>query len=602
MRRLLTTLFALLFLLAAVPSPVRGEEIPPILRLESWQKVYEPLYLVSFAYQGGRYWGLTGTGDLYSSIGGSEWELTVPATVGGDQLYVWKDQLYLTTAGGLYRLEAKRWVRVQALQANGMTANAKMALLWDPVGYWLSEDGVKWRQVLGKPLFLGMAAGPSSVVGMDKKGQLFSSANGTDWKQVSLPKTLVPRRVFGGDSGYLLVATDGPSVDPAPDRYQLLVSADGVTWSVLIKLPWLALPAQMGGDFNLFYLRGVDERENYRLLHSQTGQTWSEEPFSLEAQSVAGIWQVGTERWTIVEGALYRSRPGEEWERMGPFVGWLIDQVTYGEKGWVAAASDGSLLHSPDGRKWVVTKSQPEGRVIWITYQGGRYYAMKWESPWRFCQVQLCAQTLLSSSDGRTWTTTDLPDGNWLDLVAHEGKLFFAAGAAGVLGGSSAAKVQAVQELPAGASALSLASFKGGLYAAVWLEQRIQLAKLQADGTFRIVQEKLPIQRAQRLRMMGDQLVLYGVTGITTSKDGLTWTSPKEFKRSVAGVVPFGEGALTLDAELASRTGLTGFGPGWSNPIRRESQTMQLWDLGAAKGVYVGVGWDGIWAWQTPPR
>ena len=289
------------------------------------------------------------------------------------------------------RVEAATWETVT--KDFGTTSNNRVAygngtwLLFSDLGdYGTSTDGATWTKA-PQPFLCSVREAiydGTQWITACASGQIYTLANGQD----PLLRDNWILRVSGKTSNLVAIATDG-------------------------------LKLVMAGDSG-----GV-------LLSSVDGQTWTDHSVS-DGTSFAAV-TYGQGKFIAVGRAadnsfvIYSSTNGEDWNKVSNSTKQLYG-VAYGNGIFVAVGLNGYIYESYDAVNWsVVTPPNTAISFSSISFGAGKFY------------VGGTAETIITSSDGLSWTTENTGGSKAVRMIKVGGGQVLASGSAGFLKRSAAA-------------------------------------------------------------------------------------------------------------------------------------------------------------------
>jgi len=287
----------------------------------------------------------------------------------------------------------------------GLLAWLAVLMIFLPAGG-LAEPLDHWQ--LRTPLppghSLRVSYGSGIFVAVGESGSLYTSSDGTVWKERSSGTDQSLRDVAHGNGSFVAVGGGGT----------ILSSPDGVTWT--------KRDSGTGHDLNgVGYGRGifVAVGDHGAILTSSDGATWT-------------VRDSGTHQWlkkvahgsgTFVaaggNGTLLTSSDGAAWTVRNSGTRGHLEGIAYGKRTFVAVGD--TILTSPEGFGWNERAAGTGHRLFGVAYGSGVFAAVADNG------------AILTSSDGSEWTPRD--SGTHLTLygIAHGRKVFLAAGEEGIL-------------------------------------------------------------------------------------------------------------------------------------------------------------------------
>lgn len=252
-----------------------------------------------------------------------------------------------------------------------------------------STDGLNWIQrTMGLGDFNDLASKNGTFVVVGDRGLVYTSTNGTQWFSKSSGVLEDLYAVTASDSEFLAVGESGI----------ILTSPNGTTWTSRISTVTQDLFEALYFDES-FYAFG----EGFALLVSDNSGDWTSQVApTRNAIHGAAVSQDQFIAVTDLGGILTSPTAGstglEEWTFRYPGeAGDDINDVTYGNNGFVAVGDSGQILVSEDGKNWEKKSVQEtDGTpltedLLGVAYGDGLYLAVG-------------GQKLISSTDTVNWT------------------------------------------------------------------------------------------------------------------------------------------------------------------------------------------------------
>ncbi len=273
---------------------------------------------------------------------------------------------------------------LNAVHYNGMS----YAAVGDDLSILTSADGDDWKQVtMGANDLHDVTSRGGTFVAVGTGGRAYSSTDGVHWKPRDTDVNNDLYAVTASDSEFLAVGKGGI----------LLTSPNGITWTSRIStvtedlfeaLHWNGSFYAFGSGFALLVSNDSGDWESQVAPTQNTfpGATVTDELF-VAVTELGGILtssktgSTGLEEWTF-------RNPGEAGDN--------INDITYGNKGFVAVGDSGEVLVSEDGRNWEkqnITESDGSPLtedLLGVAFGNGLYLAVG-------------GQKLVSSTDAQNW-------------------------------------------------------------------------------------------------------------------------------------------------------------------------------------------------------
>ncbi|TFU17617.1 sialidase family protein [Thermus tengchongensis] len=329
----------------------------------------------------------------------------------------------------------------------------------------------------------GVAYGRGRYVAVGMEGLVLTSGDGRAWEPVplGLDRNLwgvafaQGRFVAVGDH-IILVSQDGRHFEtlPAPGILNAVAFAQGlflaVGWGglILTSQDGRSWHRQASGTWKGLFGIARSERlwvvvgEGGTVLTSSDGIRWHQAVLE-GAPFLTGVAWNGSRFVAVGWGlALYTSEDGLAWEPLHPGTGQQLWSVAFGPQGFVAVGHEGPMgivLFSPEGTAWTLEARVPAW-LLGVGWGRGQYVAVGERG------------TILLSPNGKRWVKVETPVQKWLYAVAYGEDRFVAAGEALLL--SREGKVWRAFPLPQeetllgltfGAGTFLAAGEKGNLYA-----------------------------------------------------------------------------------------------------------------------------------------
>jgi len=285
-----------------------------------------------------------------------------------------------------------------------------------------SDDLVQWtiRQfpathslsqvAYGNGMFMAIGADSSGFA----KATILVSSNGLDWNAVVRDDIFGLKSVAFGN-GMFVTAGNGGGI---------LTTADGTDWQ----------DRSIGGVLPLLGVSWVDNqflmvgggRDSPILLSSPDGMSWA------ERDSAAGDWLYavagGGGRYVAVgqDGQIVSSADASTWSNEttyqfgNPLRGWL-SAVAFGNGRFVAVGSEW-IVTSTDGKVWTSADTTPPGLLTDVIFGGGRFLAVGIDG------------NILWSSDGRiSWESTAVAPEIQLNSAPYGNGIYLVNGVSGTI-------------------------------------------------------------------------------------------------------------------------------------------------------------------------
>ncbi|MFC5468241.1 leucine-rich repeat domain-containing protein [Cohnella suwonensis] len=347
----------------------------------------------------------------------------------------------------------------------------------------LSKDGVKWKYVASKGFWsqIDWVKDRFILLGGDwvnsgKKDDWFrialSSKDGTKWSDAGLVNKKDPSQVplyslYNGKQ-YVSVTNFG-----------VQTSTDGKSWKQAKRYPISALSLSMGavGDGKMVLVGGYKDRDSVKIsslasLQRNRAGAWT-------GSQKQGVYPLYSAVWTGSKflavgskGTMATSKDGVVWQTVASPTTESLYKVLKAGNTYYAVGAKGVILSSKDGAKWTKQKSNATVDINSIEWNGSTFVAVgeaglilvsqdgvKWTKIYRNFRgdyydvvwgngkfavstaglyVNIDTSTVLSSSDGKTWTESSFEDGftirgasTGLYGIGFAGDHFIAVGAEG---------------------------------------------------------------------------------------------------------------------------------------------------------------------------
>ena len=292
-------------------------------------------------------------------------------------------------------------IRVASRTGGASPTKLLAAVLWlstlvavaaDPLDEWA------WRNPsLTCQNLQAIAYGNGTFVSVGNLGIVFTSTNGIDWTQRSLPgvaNSPTDHTLFGvayGQDKFVVLGSAN----------EAFYSSDGQSW--LRGVPEIAANG-FGHFLGVTYAEGlfVAVGRNGEIQTSTNGVVWSADPLPSGPSGSADLSAVafGGGRFTTVSqrGELYTSTNGLTWLSTEFTVGLPLYGVAYGNGQWVAVGDAGTVLASTNGLQWSLVPPPTTNLLISVTFTKGIFLALGGDDT-----AGHEKGVLLSSTDGLRW-------------------------------------------------------------------------------------------------------------------------------------------------------------------------------------------------------
>ncbi|MBC2601406.1 hypothetical protein [Puniceicoccus vermicola] len=317
-------------------------------------------------FGGGNFVVVGTSGSIYYSTDGTTWNLasSINGIFGG------------TFSGDLNAVHYDETTSVYVAVGDGLTTLS-------------SGDADVWEQHTGGSIDLnGVSSRSGKFVAVGDQGRIAYSFDGEDWSQGSANVDEDLYAVAVSDSEFLAVGENG----------SILTSPNGTTWTSHISTVTRDLFAALYFD-DTFYAFGT----GFALLVSDNSGSW-ESQVAATQNTIYGATVVGDNFVAVTDfgGILTTPTAGstglEEWTfRYSGEAGDNINDVVYGNNGFVAVGDAGQILVSEDGQNWEERAVQETNgtpltqNLLGVAYGNGLYLAVG-------------GQKLISSTDTENWT------------------------------------------------------------------------------------------------------------------------------------------------------------------------------------------------------
>lgn len=343
---------------------------------------------------------------LRSTDGGSSWS-PVSSGVSSDlEGVIWDGARFLAVGEGgtiLRSTDGAAWgsagISVDTTAFGGGPFSARLTdLVYDGSAYVAvgedfsilrSTDGSGWTRITGGSARLeAVAASGTGFVAVGEFGGVWSSPDGGSWSGRFSGTVRDLEGVTYGDGLYVAVGDEGV----------VMTSPTGETWESRVSSVTSDLRDVLFHE-GMYFAVG----ERFAFVVSDDGAEWESQVSGsqnvLEAVAVAGdrFVAAGDFDSILTAGAVFPTGL-DSWTLRNPVPDANdINDVAFGNDGFVAVGDDGQLLLSTDGRNWeerevLESTGDPLTEdLLGVDFGNGRYLAVG-------------GQKLVSSEDGRNWT------------------------------------------------------------------------------------------------------------------------------------------------------------------------------------------------------
>lgn len=352
-------------------------------------------YFTSVAFGAGTFVAVGGADRISTSTDGVNWQ-NHPGVGTYDQLFRVRFLGGLFVATGTERLFTNGiYAGVLYTSPNGLDWTQRLRLLppegWDDI----YPAGIAYGN--GRFVAAWAQQGPENAW----DGFTYTSSDGIVWTQADPNPSLTgPVDLVYGNGGFILL-----------DSNRVLTSPDGTAWELRHELEdsffWMGGIASSSNRIVCFAEEFSDQEGAQRLaVVSEDGILWQQSP--LPGNVPRQVFSDGATFFAFGERSALSSSDGIAWTEH--FTPHPLDQtltglrdVAYGDQGFIAVGSGGTILASPDGLAWEMRASGTVMGLGYVAHGEGRYVAAGGNG------------TLVHSTDGDTWTPADL-DGVTLPL------------------------------------------------------------------------------------------------------------------------------------------------------------------------------------------
>ncbi len=377
-----------------------------------------------------------------------------------------------------------------------------------------SGTAVRLRAVVAKGGVL-IAVGEGGVV-------LASSDSGASWASRTSGVTETLRGVAASSTRFVAVGGQTNSLV----RY----SDDGITWTGA-TVPTLGKLRGVAFGNSKFVAVGASGT----VVTSPDGVTWTTQDASTSERLDGVVW-TGTKFSAISSsGKVFSSTDGVTWTSAQGTPPWWIEGLTWNEGKYVAIGAGGKIATSPDATTWTQQTSGTSNTLHGAAWSNGPVAttvdpvaALANLRPLIVSRVLVAvgeSGTVLTSSDGATWTARTSGTTARLRAVAGQIGLLVAVGETGTVilstndGISWSARDSGITETLRGV-ATSTTRFVavGG--------RTNGLVRYSDDGTTWVAATLPTVGKLRAVTWGNGKFVAVGATGaVLTSTDGATWTS-----------------------------------------------------------------------------
>jgi hypothetical protein len=418
------------------------------------------------------------------------------------------------------------WV---AVGAGGVirTANGNNPVLWtnrvsgtSSALQAISYSGTRWVAVGQGGIITSSTNAPSNSWAVNNSGTA-QTLNTTDFGNNLF--------VVAGDSGVILTSTTGTSgwtsrtsgtVNPlyrvrwvnnlfvaVGAGGTILTSTNGTTWVSRISGTTRALHGLQRGN-NLWVAVG----DSGVVLSSTDGSTWASRTSGTTQDLREVAWTNNQFVAVGAQGALLASSDGIQWGNAAPFAGTLNGLTAARGSLYVAVGTGGAVLTAPQagGSSWTARVSGTTATLAAVdTGVGGLLAAVG------------AGGTLITSTNGTSWTTRSTGTSQDLHFVRWGGGRFVAVGDAGTILTSATGTAWTLQNSGTTA-ALHAVEWTGSQYVAAGASGTLLAS---TDGTFWTPRSSGTTVALRALRWTSDnRLIAVGAGGaIFLSADGASW-------------------------------------------------------------------------------
>lgn len=281
----------------------------------------------------------------------------------------------------------------------------------------ISSDGENFSPTAGQLVDTQLlAASPTSYVAYTSSGSPRYSTDLSSWENTADSIIENPVRDIASDGSQLVAVSDGG---------QILVSPDGIDWSIVrpfsagqvSDVDWDGQQFYVVGNSGAFYTSpdaltwtdrnpggnealfgGVSANNGFvgvgasgTIIQSPDGQTWQARDSGTTGQ-LNSVAFSGSEYVAVGEsGVILRSGDGIIWSAMDSGTTRFLQDVVFAQQQFVVAAPSGVILTSPDGAVWTPRDTPTLRNLADLDYRFGRWLAVG-------------EGVALTSPDAVTWT------------------------------------------------------------------------------------------------------------------------------------------------------------------------------------------------------
>jgi len=357
---------------------------------QSWSQISITLPggITSLLFDGNQYVAVLNNGTSFGlSPNGTNWTYVLPSTsvIALTALYAGGRLILAGSSGGLISGPSlpeltvinpglgADLVDVAAGPTNYVAVTSRFVLL--------SADGLTWRRLPGSPsrdMHFIRYSGARYFAGAEA-GVFFSSSNGVDWTESSLPTTATLHSLASDGSLEVLVGSFGAT----------LYSADGTTWQS-------GSGGWTGGDI------------------TYNDVTWAN-----------GTWVC------VGNGRLITSTNGINWQIRPIDTSWYLNHVTFAENKFVAVGLNGIVLTSPDGATWTQQSAPTTQDLSAVTFFKENFVATIGPR----VPGASSLPGVITSTNGINWATNSflLPPFVGLNGITHDTQITLTVGSSGYI-------------------------------------------------------------------------------------------------------------------------------------------------------------------------
>jgi hypothetical protein len=215
----------------------------------------------------------------------------------------------------------------------------------------------------------------------------------------------------------------------------ILTSLDGATWSAKSPSDTISsLTAWVNSSMTFCNSQFVDMGYHGTIWTSANGVTWVRKNSGTFANISSMTYGDNLLVAVGSGGTILTSTDGVVWTLKNAGITVLLTSVVYGNGLFVAVGDSGVILTSPDGTVWTTKNSNMKGELNCVTFgndllsgKSGQFVAVGADWPSQN-GVGAGYGTILSSSDGTTWTMNSTGTPGHLLSVTYGNKQFVAVG------------------------------------------------------------------------------------------------------------------------------------------------------------------------------